>query len=114
MNAEERAARAGRDRSKSSVPDAALSAWATRAEKLEKLGLRMIEQATKKPTTRTPSNGVQLSAKLSGGLKLLEAADRIWIRLGRVRAPKAASSSGFLKGGTPPSLDDYRQRRPSA
>lgn len=108
MSDEERAARGGRDRRSSTVTDVALRAWAKRAEQLERLGLRMIEQASKAPAVKSRANGVQISAKLSAGLKLLDAADKIWARLGRVgttRKGGAAATPGDQ-------LDAFRRRKP--
>jgi len=54
-----------------------------RAEKLEALGTKILEAAEKKPIDTTPNNGRQVSAQLTAALRVLEAADRAWLRLGR-------------------------------
>jgi hypothetical protein len=109
MGDEERMARAGRDRrAPSGIPDSARRIWAKRAEQLERHGMELIGQATQAPVVKSRANGQQMSAKLIAGLKLLEAADKLWARLGRLGGPPAAKSIGTAR---PPSLAAYRKQR---
>lgn len=103
-----RAARGTRDRSKPFRNDAAKRAWGVRADKLETLGMAMIERASGRPTSKTPSNGTQIAAQLTAGMKLLEAADRIWIRLGRLEPDAKPPPTA----GSTPGLADYGKKRP--
>lgn len=64
-----------------------------RAEELNRLALRLLKRAERKPTMRTPSNGEQASPLFAAAHKLFEAADRIYLRLGRL-APEADAPGG--------------------
>ena len=110
MSDEARAARGGRDRRTSRVTDSAKRAWASRAETLERLGLAMIEKAAKVPAVKSRANGTQMHSTLSAGLKLLDAADKIWGRLGRLGGP--GKEAGAAPAGRVDQLDAFRNRRP--
>lgn len=110
MSDAERQARGARDRrAPCTIPDAARRAWAKRAEELERSGMRMIAAASRAATVKSRANGQQMSPKLAAGLKLLEAADRLWARLGRI-APERTSGER-APASKPRSLASYRQQR---
>jgi hypothetical protein len=108
MSQDERAARGGRDRSKDNVPDAARLAWAQRAEKLEHLGLKIVEAATAPVNLKRKRRKV--IARLTDGLKLLDAADKLWLRIARVGPPAPAGKSS-RPSDLADSLDAYSKRR---
>lgn len=78
------------------LPDAARLAGPKRAEKLEQVATRLLG-GVRAATARTKNNGVQIHPKLAAALRLFEAADRIWQRLGRATpsgsSPRAATES---------------------
>lgn len=55
-----------------------------RAEALHRLGLRLLKRAERRPSGRTPSNGEQASPLFGAAHRCFEAADRIYLRLGRL------------------------------
>jgi hypothetical protein len=115
MSEQERIARGGRVRPRRPAPAQLLSTWETRAEKLEVLGMQLVEEATSAKLTTTPSNGVQMSPKFAAGLKLLDAASELWQRLYRIAPPERPPSSNGAPGSAPPpseSLDAFSRRRP--
>ncbi len=117
MSPEERAMKNSRDRTKPSVlPEAMRRSWAARAEKFERLGSAMIERAARAKLVNTRANGPQLHPKFKAGLELLEAADRLWNRLGRIGPTPAAPPAPNGDGEAParPSLESYGQQRPDA
>lgn len=63
-----------------------------RAEALHCLGLRLLKRAEGRPTGRTPSNGEQASPLFAAAHKCFEAADRIYLRLGRMTADEAPAA----------------------
>jgi type VI protein secretion system component VasF len=108
MSVEERAARGAKDQTTPArVSAAAIRAWEVRAEKLETLAMRLIEQATKVPVVKSRANGQQMSARLAAGLKLLDAADKLWNRIGRL------SGAPPLRGSPDkaPTLESFRRQR---
>jgi hypothetical protein len=110
MDAEKRAALGGRDRTKPFVvPDAVRKAWSTRADQLERAGMKMISGAAKKPTSKSAANGLVVNAKIAAGLKLLEAADKLWSRLARL-GPSDGPAPGDKPKGPPP-LSKFREQR---
>jgi hypothetical protein len=111
MSVEERAARGAKDQTTPArVSVAAIRAWEVRAEKLETLAMRLIEQATKAPVVKSRANGQQMSARLAAGLKLLDAADKLWNRIGRLSgAPSPKADSGASDKA--PTLESFRRQR---
>lgn len=77
------------------LPDAAKLAGPKRAEKLEQLATRLLD-GVRVATARTKNNGVQIHPQLAAALRLFEAADRIWQRLGRA-TPSGPSPSAAAK-----------------
>jgi hypothetical protein len=104
-----RRVRGGRTRPRRYAPPAAIQAWATRAQELEALGLRLVEVGAKAALNKTKSDRLQMSPKFDAGLKLLRAASEIWQRLYRVAPDERAPQDGAP--AAPDSLDAFRQAR---
>lgn len=102
-----RSARGGRDQTKPFRNQAWAKSLQARAERLERQGLKLIEQACKAPVIKTRNNGSQVSPKAKLGLDLLKAADEIWKRITRLGG--AGPESKPPAAGGPRSLADYRR-----
>lgn len=114
MSPEERAERGG-GRART-VPPRVLDgahrrALERRATELEALGLRMVKAAG------TKGRGKKAGAKLDqlyAGLKVLNAADKLWARLDRLGGATRVPTAPGKPVASVPSLSDYGKRRPSA
>lgn len=56
-----------------------------RADELQRIGLKLLKRAELKPTLKTRSNGEQANPLFGQSQKLFDAADRIHMRLGRLK-----------------------------
>ena len=95
------------DESTELAPRAVATLWESRAIELERIGMTLITQATSGKTPRMRD--------LSAGLKVLEAADKIWFRIGRAFPNRSAQKPAAPTGPTvdqPPSLSAYRSQHP--
>lgn len=71
-----------------------------RADELQRVGLKLLKRAERKPTVMTRSNGEQANPLFGQSQKLFDAADRIRMRLGRLTPETegdAHSDSGSLE-----------------
>lgn len=80
-----------------------------RADELHRVGLKLLKRAERKPTMRTPSNGEQANPLFGQSQKLFDAADRIHMRLGRLKPE--ADGKGEPESADADPLEAFRRAK---